>query len=124
VTRFKLPVISPLLTTLEVQRTLKKLRSDNPVSRFIAADKLGNLGDKRAVEPLIAALKDNDETVRLHAAEALGNLGDARAWNRSSPLSTTASIWPRYQAVLALGAIGGPGRRMASSRLANSDQCA
>ena len=40
---------------------------------------MGRLGDGRAVEPLIAALKDGDEGVRREAAEALGRLGDARA---------------------------------------------
>lgn len=40
---------------------------------------LGRFGDKRAVEPLIAALKDKDLETRWLAAEALGDLGDNRA---------------------------------------------
>ncbi len=40
---------------------------------------LGKLGDKRAVLPLIEALKDEDEDVRKEAAEALGELEDKRA---------------------------------------------
>ena len=39
---------------------------------------LGELGDARGVEPLIAALKDESKYVRHFAAEALGKLGDAR----------------------------------------------
>lgn len=35
---------------------------------------LGQLGDGRAVEPLVAALRDEDESVRESAAEALGRL--------------------------------------------------
>jgi HEAT repeat protein len=40
---------------------------------------LGELGDKRTVEPLIAALQDEDESVREIAAGTLGRLGDERA---------------------------------------------
>ncbi len=44
-----------------------------------AAEALGEIGDARAVEPLIAALKDGVEDVRTASAEALGELGGARA---------------------------------------------
>jgi HEAT repeat protein len=40
---------------------------------------LGELGDKRAFEPLITALKDEDRSVRSSASGALGELGDKRA---------------------------------------------
>ena len=43
-----------------------------------AAESLGKLGDKTAVQPLIAALKD-DKEVRSYAAESLGELGDKAA---------------------------------------------
>jgi HEAT repeat protein len=43
-----------------------------------AAETLGKLGDARAVEPLIAALKE-DSGVGEETVEALGRLGDARA---------------------------------------------
>ena len=46
----------------------------------VAASALGQIGDARAVEPLIAALVDERQTVRAEAAaEALGRIGDARA---------------------------------------------
>jgi HEAT repeat protein len=44
-----------------------------------AAKALGEIGDTRAVEPLIAALKDRSVNRRLSAAEALGKIGDTRA---------------------------------------------
>ena len=44
-----------------------------------AAEALGQLGDKRAVDPLIKALSDDHYWVRLSAAMALGQLGDKRA---------------------------------------------
>ena len=40
---------------------------------------LANLGDRRALQPLIALLKDKDAWVRYSAAKALGELGDRRA---------------------------------------------
>jgi hypothetical protein len=40
---------------------------------------LGRIGDARAVEPLITALKDKDSACRRRAAGALGRIGDARA---------------------------------------------
>jgi len=47
--------------------------------RRAAAEALGEIGDARAVEPLIAALKDKDREMRETAAKALGEIGDARA---------------------------------------------
>ena len=47
--------------------------------RPMAAEALGSIADTRAVEPLIAALKDREEFVADEAATALGKLGDRRA---------------------------------------------
>ena len=47
--------------------------------RKAAAEALGQIGDPRTVEPLIAALKDADKGVRWVAASALGQIGDERA---------------------------------------------
>lgn len=54
---------------------------DDETVRAIAARRLGDIGDKRAIEPLAQALKDSSEDVRLDAAMSLGNLGDVRAAN-------------------------------------------
>ena len=40
---------------------------------------LGEIGETRAVAPLVAALRDDRKWVRGYAAQALGKLGDARA---------------------------------------------
>jgi len=40
---------------------------------------LGKIGDSRAVEPLITALKDKNSDVRKIAAYVLGKIGDNRA---------------------------------------------
>ena len=47
--------------------------------RQSAAEALGKLGDKEAVEPLIALLADRETNVRRAAVEALDKLGDDRA---------------------------------------------
>jgi HEAT repeat protein len=50
-----------------------------PGLRCRAADKLGDLGDKKATDVLIAALSDKDESLRIASAEALGKIGDQKA---------------------------------------------
>ncbi len=45
-------------------------------ARYMAAGVLGDLKSKRAIKPLLWALKDGDFNVRRCAAEALGRLGD------------------------------------------------
>ena len=40
---------------------------------------LGEIGDSRAIEPLIQALKDKDKYIREWAADALGEIGNERA---------------------------------------------
>jgi len=47
--------------------------------RCLATEALGKIGDGRAAEPLIAALKDEDRDVRWSAAEALTTIDDVRA---------------------------------------------
>jgi HEAT repeat protein len=66
------PAVAPLVAALK--------DSDTHV-QWQAARALGQIGDARAIEPLIAALEDVeiDWTVCRTAAEALGQVGDARA---------------------------------------------
>jgi hypothetical protein len=66
------PSFDELLKTLE--------RGDTP-AREKAAQELGNLGDQRAVKPLIELVQrvNLDKKLRLAALEALGKLGDSQA---------------------------------------------
>ena len=62
---------------------VRALRTDDDIPEF-AARVLGEIGDERAVEPLIEALSYDeggwhDYEVHVAAAEALGNIGDKRA---------------------------------------------
>ncbi|WP_281175418.1 HEAT repeat domain-containing protein [Methanogenium cariaci] len=55
------------------------LESDNLTSRWKAAEILGNMHAKEALEPLIKALLDEYVDVSWIAAKSLGKLGDKRA---------------------------------------------
>ncbi|MFC1550879.1 HEAT repeat domain-containing protein [Candidatus Neomarinimicrobiota bacterium] len=66
------------IDTVAVEPLIKALGDDNHKIRSFAAAALGEIGDIRAVEPLIAALK-NDYQVDEVAAIALGKIGDVRA---------------------------------------------
>src|SRR5690348_2371981 len=58
-----------------------ELQTGGSDAQWQAAEALGNLGDPRAVEPLIGALSVQHWRVRCSAAQALGRLRDPRAVN-------------------------------------------
>jgi len=65
------PAVEPLIVALK--------KSKEPWARERAARVLGEIGDTRAVEPLISAITGEKWIVRRAAIEALGKLGDVRA---------------------------------------------
>lgn len=73
------PNVHELAEKGKVRGLIKALRHPESYIRNGAAEKLGKLGDARALEPLAAALRDPDWIVRHTAAEALGALDDPRA---------------------------------------------
>jgi HEAT repeat protein len=85
------------------------LKDDRFLSiRYQAAVALGIRGDRRAIGPLIAALKDPDPHIREKAAEALGRIGDS---NAVEPLlAAYKDEYPdvRRSVILALTEIGIP----------------
>ncbi len=68
---------------------------------------MGQLGDARAVDPLIAALNDENRGVRQYAAECLGNLEDTRAVAPLIAALEDENIWVRNYASRALEIITG-----------------
>ena len=90
--------VEPLIAVLK-----DRFRSSSG-SRVAGA--LGKLGDKRAVEPLIAALKHPWETVRRPAALALGRLGGERAVEALIAALKHKDPALRHSAALALGRSG------------------
>ena len=63
----------------ETGTLIEQLKAEDPEARRDAAKNLGERKDPRAVEPLIAALKDTELPVQCAAAEALGRIKDRRA---------------------------------------------
>jgi len=59
---------------LPVSWFINKLAYSGPTGRRAATEALGRLGDKKAVEPLIMALKDEIWYARRSASEALDDL--------------------------------------------------
>ena len=81
---------------------LKKLRHSDVDVRRAAAYALRNIGDHRAVEPLLAACNDSSRSVRGRAIRALGAIGDSSA---IVPLigilqGEDRSVWPSVATAL------------------------
>jgi HEAT repeat protein len=89
-----------------IQALISALKSKDPTVQYDAAEALGDLRDPRAVEPLIAALK-NDELsgVRWKAAEALSKIGVPAVDALIGVLSHEDDD-VRWKAAIALGEIG------------------
>jgi HEAT repeat protein len=75
-------------------------------TRWQAAQALGELGDSRAIEPLMAALEDDNQWVRIVAVEALGLLGAQEATEYLISSLEDDSMWVRRASVVALGQVG------------------
>ncbi len=99
------PNIEKLKEKGKVERLIKALK-DKRVSSM-AAKALSELGDTRAVEPLIKALSFTFGFDEESIAEALGKLGDNRAVEPLCKLlESNASSWGREAAVKALVKLG------------------
>ena len=89
----------------EVDLWIKKLNAKNTILRRNAAKALGEIGNKKAVDPLIAALHDEDFYVRSRATSALCKIGGKAV----DPLIAALDEEDpniRWRAVRALGTIG------------------
>ncbi|HTL70974.1 MAG TPA: HEAT repeat domain-containing protein [Candidatus Eisenbacteria bacterium] len=84
-------------------------------ARAWAADSLGFYADVRAVDPLLAALKDPDGMVRAFAAASLGRLGDKKAVEPLRTLIGDPDETARRYAADALKALGASADNVAES---------
>jgi len=100
--------VKKLRESRNVQGLIFALRHKDPSVQYEAAEALGDIGDERAVEPLLIALK-NDETggVRWKAAEALSKLGTHSVAGLIGALQHYDND-VRWKAAIALGEIGDP----------------
>lgn len=71
-------ILRMMRKNIDLTKEISGLGNKKANIRVDAAVKLGILGDKKAIRPLLEALKDRDWKVRIAAAEALGKIGDAR----------------------------------------------
>jgi HEAT repeat protein len=94
--------------TGNVQGLIFALQHKDPVVQYNAAEALGEIGDERAVEPLLDALK-NDETggVRWKAVEALSKMGTPAVAGLIAALQHDDDD-VRWKAAIGLGEIGDP----------------
>jgi HEAT repeat protein len=84
---------------------IQKLQSKQVRVRAEAVKELGEIKDKRAVPPLINALKDADSYVRGQAARALGKIEDASAVQPLIDALGDNFTYVRREAATALGDI-------------------
>jgi HEAT repeat protein len=92
----------------DVPGLISALIQNDPQVQYDAAEALGELGDKRAVGPLITELKNNELSgVRWKAAEALSRIGAASVDELIGVLQHEDDD-VRWKAAIALGEIGDP----------------
>ena len=96
----------PGITNWQLPQYIDLLKSRYLVYRVKAAEALGDLGDIRAVPPLIEALHDPYVDVQWLAAQALGKLKDTRAVDPLILLLSAEDKWARLGAVIGLEGIG------------------
>ena len=100
--------VEPLVSmgSKAVEPIIKALESDDKGAWRCAAEALGRISDRRALETLIAKLLDN--RVGSLAAKALGQIRDERVVEPLISALRDGSEGVRYNAVKALGMIGDP----------------
>lgn len=69
------PNLDRLRANKDVKALIKALRNKKADIRSKAAQALGEIGDARAMEPLLSSLRDGDRNMRWQAGEALEKLG-------------------------------------------------
>jgi len=100
--------ITRMKAARDVRGLIRLLHHSDPDVQYEAAGALGDIGDPRAVEPLIAALKNDEFSgVRWIAAEALCKLG-APAVDPLIGALQHHNDDVRWKAAVALGEIGDP----------------
>lgn len=87
---------------VDVPMELARLQGDDAAAAALAARKLGESQDWRAMDPLVAAASGGDIELRKAALLALGHLGDQRAVGAVRGIAEDSSGHVRYAALAAL----------------------
>jgi HEAT repeat protein len=102
------PDVKKLLERRDIAGLTRLLDHKDPLVQYEAADALGNIGDEKAVDPLITALKRHEFSgVRWKAAEALSKIGNPAVASLIGALQYPDED-VRWKAAIALGEIGNP----------------
>jgi hypothetical protein len=94
------------LGTEGMDHLLAGLRTWNKDIRLGIIEALGEIGDPKAVDPLILLLEDRNNEVRWEAALALGEIGDLRAIAPLKEALKDRDRYVRYGAAAALEKLG------------------
>ncbi|MFC1808592.1 HEAT repeat domain-containing protein [Candidatus Omnitrophota bacterium] len=103
-----------------VPALIKALHDDQGYLRVIAAEALGDIGDRDTVPVLIKALDDSEWHVREKVVEALGKIGDKRAVPAIVRVLKDSNMEVSKASVEALGKIGDKGAVPALTELLRS----
>jgi HEAT repeat protein len=91
----------------DVDFLLNLLTSTDRFGRIAAAQRLGDLRSRRALEPLLRCLNASDELMRVSALRALAKIGDGRAADAIAAIGENDDSFPvRLTAAEALVALG------------------
>jgi len=90
-----------------IDSLIRKLSTRDRAVKLGIIGALGQIRDRRAVEPLIKYLKDPSAEVRWEVAIALGEIGDGQAIGPLLPGLRDQDRYVRYGTALALGKLGG-----------------
>jgi HEAT repeat protein len=100
--------ISGMKAAGDVRGLIRLLSHRDPDVQYEAAGALGEIGDARAVEPLVTAMKNEEFSgVRWKAAEALSRIGSPAVGGLIGALQHKDDD-VRWKAAIALGEIGDP----------------
>ena len=92
-----------------IDALIRQLRFGSPKERIAAAEAVGELGDPRAVPPLLKNLiLSDEEEVRIAIVKALGKIGDLQAVPHLIQALGDKKWEVRKYAALALGNLGDP----------------
>lgn len=101
------PNVDKLLAKNDVEGLIEALEYTNDeLVRVDAAETLTEIGDVRAVKPLIMALNDGNDDVVAFSAQALGKIGDKRAVEPLIEIFDIARGGVRDWIIVAFGQIG------------------
>jgi HEAT repeat protein len=103
-----MPLFGPIIKKLKIRFQIARLKSRDEHIRTDAAWALGQIGDPRAVEPLIAILRRGPSSARQTAAWALGQIGDPRAVEPLVSALNYGNDFVLQAAAQALGKLGHP----------------